>query len=108
GVRDEMPKCGWPGVERSEVLKIQGRDETIRVDPGANALGKNMAVDGQSGVEIRAEEAIGFRIHPTEVHAKTRHAATAVGEEHQIGWFRVWSFGFWVVGRWGEKMNECF
>ncbi len=52
-ISHEAPDSRRSGIKRSKVLKIERRDKTVGIHPGANALGKNMSVHRQRGMKIR-------------------------------------------------------
>jgi hypothetical protein len=44
-----------------------------------------MAIDGQSGMQVRAKNAVIFGTDTSEIDANTRHAAATIGEEGEVG-----------------------
>ena len=85
GVGDELPHRWRSGGDRSEVVEVEGRNEAVGIDPDPDALGENVAVHRQSGMQIRAQHAIVFGLHAPQIRADPRHAADAVGEQDPIG-----------------------
>src|SRR6267378_634854 len=62
-VCDELPNCRRTCCKGGETDKIERRNETAGVDPDANSLGKYMAINRQSRMQVGAKNTIVFRAH---------------------------------------------
>src|SRR5258706_7632073 len=87
-ISHKVPNGGRTRLKSSEAREIKRRDETIGVDPNANALGENVAIHRQSRMQIRTEQAIVFGLDAAKVNAKAGHTAAAVGQKDQVGGVR--------------------
>ena len=69
-------------MEFQEVVAVQGRQETVGINPNPDALGQDVPVDRPTWMQIGTQETIVFGLNGTEVYSQLGHATEAVGEQN--------------------------
>ena len=103
-VGNKTPDRRRPGLNADKTVEIKWRNEAVRVDPDADALGENMPVHRQARMQIGSQHTVVLGTHAAQIHADPRHAADAVRQKDQLRGARRQGRG--GAGRGGgEKAN---